>query len=392
MRRGVGAVFAVVGFLLCAPAWAGTEAGAAAPSAAVIGRLPASAVGQLTAGARRPSATRAVRAAGAKRPPKGRLALSPTALTYHGGRIKLSWSGSNATRCTLSAKPRFWAGSNPARVKCRGKLVATLPALALGLHWTFTFKAKNAAGRTVTARKTLTLRRPPFAISSNWSGYVVPSATVVTSVSGEFTVPTLDCTKTRNAGETAWVGTGGAGGSSGDLLQTGVVSECIGGVQVENPAWWEEFPQYPAQLFSGMLVSPGDLIEASVSQSPDLSWTTRLDDVTKGVSGVMHTGDTWGTFADAAPTVWLSQHDASTVSYTGGRTAEWIVEDYGTTSGLVPFADFGTVTFTNLATSLPAWSLTAKEQVGLADKSGLLLAAPSAPDATGKGFSVSYTG
>lgn len=392
MRRGVGAVFAVVGFLLCAPAWAGTEAGAGLPSAAVIGRLPASAVGHLTASARETSAARSARTARVTRPPKSRLALSPASFTYRGGHMKLSWSGSNATKCTLSAKPRFWAGPNPARVKCRGKLVATLPAFAVGLHWTFTFKAKNAAGRTVTARKTLTLHKPPFAVSSNWSGYVVPSTTAVTSVSGEFTVPTLDCAKTRNAGETAWVGIGGAGGSSGDLLQTGVVSDCIGGVQVENPAWWEEFPQYPAQLFTGMLVSPGDVILASVSQGTDLSWTTRLDDLTKGVSGVMHTGDTWGTFADATPTVWLSQHDASTVSYTGGRTAEWIVEDYGTSSGLVPFADFGTVTFTNLATSLATWSLTPLEQVGLADKSGLLLAAPSGPDPTGTGFSVSYTG
>ena len=107
----------------------------------------------------------------------------------------------------------------------------------------------------------------------------------------------------------------------------------------------------------------------------------------------MHTGDQWGTVLDTDPTTFVkSEGDASLVSYTGGRTAEWIVEDFGTSTGLVPFADFGTVTFTELTTNLLTWGLTAKEQVGLADKSGLLLAEPSAPDSTGKGFSVAYTG
>jgi Peptidase A4 family len=355
-----------------------------------MGRLPSSAVGHLSASARE-AAT--VRVASVSRPAKGHLSLTPSQLTYHGGHMKLTWSASNAKRCTLSVKPRFWSGPNPARVKCRGRLTATLPALALGQHWTFTFKATSATGRASTVRRTLTLHKPPFAVSSNWSGYVVPSLTPITSVSGDFTVPTLHCTKTRNAGETAWVGIGGAGGASGDLLQTGVVSECIGGVQVENPGWWEEYPERPATLFVNMTVSPGDQIEASVSQGLDSSWTTRLDDLTTGVSGVMHTGDQWGTVADSDPTTWVHQEgDASLITYAGGRTAEWIVEDYATSAGLVPFADFGTVTFSNLATSLPSWALTAKEQVGLGDKNGFLLAEPSAPDSTGKGFSVAYRG
>lgn len=357
-----------------------------------MGRLPSSAVGHLGASARAASTAHSLRTARVTRPAKGHLALTPTSLTYRGGHVKLSWSASHAKVCTLSAKPRFWAGANPARVKCRGKLSATLPALALGIHWTFTFKAKSAAGRASTVKRTLTLHKPPFALSSNWSGYIVPSATPVTAVSGQFTVPTLNCKKTPNAGEAVWVGTGGAGTSTGDLLQTGVVSDCIGGVQTENPGWWEEFPQRPATLFQSMTVSPGDQIVASVSQGPDLSWTTRLDDLTTHVSGVMHTGDRWGTVLDTDPTTFVTtQGDASLISYTGGRSAEWIVEDYGTSGGLVPFADFGTVAFTNLTAGLP-FTLTAQEQVGLADKSGLLLAAPSAPDSSGKGFSVAYTG
>jgi hypothetical protein len=391
--RGVAAVVAVVGFLTCAPAWASTDAGQPLVMhrvAPVMGRLPLSAVGHLSASAR---ATTAARTTAVARPARAHLKLTPTNLAYHGGHIKLSWSASNAKVCMLSVKPIFWSGPNPARVKCRGKLTSTLPALALNVHWKFTFKAKGATGKASTVKRTLTLHKPPFAVSSNWSGYVVPSTTPVTSVSGQFIVPTLNCAKTRNAGEAAWVGIGGAGGTTGDLLQTGVVSECISGVQTEDPGWWEEYPQYPARLFSDMAVAPGDHIVASVTQGIDLSWTTRLDDLTTGVSGVMHTGDQWGTVLDTDPTTFVkSEGDASLVSYTGGRTAEWIVEDFGTSTGLVPFADFGTVTFTDLTTNLLTWGLTAKEQVGLADKSGLLLAEPSAPDSTGKGFSVAYTG
>jgi peptidase A4-like protein len=395
--RGVAVVVAVVGFSTCAPAWASTEAGSANTMRGVrpvLGRLPSSAVGNLSASARQASVSRTVRVATATRRPKGHLTLTPTSLTYHGGHVKLSWSGSNAKVCTLSSKPRFWAGPDPARVKCRGKLTAKLPALAVGVHWRFTFKAKSAKGkRASTVRRTLVLHKPPFPVSSNWSGYVVPSATPVTSVSGEFTVPTLDCAKTRNAGVAAWVGIGGVR-SADDLLQTGVVSECVAGVQTEDPGWWEEYPENAAQFFTNMPISPGDQIEASVSQGADLSWTTRVDDLTTKVSGVMHTGTggQWGTVRDADGAPLSPPQDSSTFTYAGGGTAEWIVEDFGNSIGLVPFADFGTVTFTGLTTSLPAWGLTADEQVGLGDRAGLLLAEPSAPDSSGKGFSVAYTG
>ncbi|HEX5173651.1 MAG TPA: G1 family glutamic endopeptidase [Gaiellaceae bacterium] len=395
--RGVAVVVAVVGFSTCAPAWASTEAGPANTMRGVrpvLGRLPSSAVGNLSASARQASVSRTVRAATATRRPKGHLTLTPTSLTYHGGHVKLSWSGSNAKVCTLSSKPRFWSGPDPARVKCRGKLTAKLPALAVGVHWRFTFKAKSAKGkRASTVRRTLVLHKPPFPVSSNWSGYVVPSATPVTSVSGEFTVPTLDCAKTRNAGVAAWVGIGGVR-SADDLLQTGVVSECVAGVQTEDPGWWEEYPENAAQFFTNMPISPGDQIEASVSQGADLSWTTRVDDLTTKVSGVMHTGTggQWGTIRDADGAPLSPPQDSSTFTYAGGGTAEWIVEDFGNSIGLVPFADFGTVTFTGLTTSLPAWGLTADEQVGLGDRAGLLLAEPSAPDSSGKGFSVAYTG
>jgi Peptidase A4 family len=214
----------------------------------------------------------------------------------------------------------------------------------------------------------------------------------MTAVSGQFTVPTLNCSRTPNAGESEWVGIGGNGGSSGDLLQTGVVSDCRGGVQYDNVGWWEEYPQYPEIDFKTMSVSPGDQIAASVYRASDGTWVTRVDDLTTGVSGVMNSGNAWGTILDSNPSTWyVREGNASTVSYAGAYTAEWIVEAYGTSGGgQTQLADFGTIAFTNVKTSLPSWSLTTNEAVGLGDKNGYLLAAPSAPQ--GDGFSVAYTG
>jgi hypothetical protein len=242
-------------------------------------------------------------------------------------------------------------------------------------------------------RRTLVLRPPPFSVSRNWSGYVVPSASPVTEVSGRFTVPRLNCSNTPDAGESTWTGIGGTGGSSGDLLQTGVVSLCSGGSQVENAAWWELVPPLPEQDFTSMSVSPGDSIQATVEQNPDGSWTTRLDDLTTRVSGVMTTGIGYGTVLDSAPTVWVNEESTTVpASYGGGHTAEWIVEDFELSNGsLVPLADFGTVSFSGLTTSQPSWALGNEDALGI-NVGPLLYSAPSTPDSSGRGFSVTYTG
>jgi hypothetical protein len=236
------------------------------------------------------------------------------------------------------------------------------------------------------------LKKPPFGVSRNWSGYVVPSTSPVTAVSGSFTVPTLNCTHTTNAGESTWVGIGGAGGSTGSLLQTGVRSDCIGGAQDNNPGWWEEVPPLPETDFGSLAIAAGDSIQASVARNADGSWTTRLDDVTKGVSGVMTTGGHYGTIHDSDGSWLIDEGVSPTLSYAGGYTAEWIVEDFAFSDGsFAPLADFGKIAFTGLTTGLASWTLTKAEQVGLG-AGPLLLAEPSGPDASGRGFSVSYIG
>jgi hypothetical protein len=163
-------------------------------------------------------------------------------------------------------------------------------------------------------------------------------------------------------------------------------------VQHDDVGWWELIPPLPEQDFN-MVVGAGDVMQATVWHNSVGSWSTRVDDLTRGVSGLMITGNGYGTILDSDPTVWLDyQGSTTTLSYAGGYSAEWIVEDYGSGNSEVPFANFGTVAFTNLTTSLPSWSLTPAEELGLSDAYGFLLAAPSGADSTGDGFSVTYTG
>jgi peptidase A4-like protein len=332
--------------------------------------------------------------AGAAPPPRARLSVSPARVSYLGGRVSLRWSAAHAQACTLSAKPRLWFGRVRRRVSCSGRFSLSLHPASLAARWTLTLTARDTRGRVAVVQRRLVLRAPPFPVSANWSGYVVPSAGLVTQVSGRFTVPRLDCSGGVHAGVSTWVGIGGAGKTAGPLLQTGVRTVCISGTQFANAGWWAEFPRYPEVDFDGRFVSAGDSMRASVSRNADGSWTTRLDDLTTGISGVMTTGKSYGTVRDSDPSVWLQEDgSAAGAAYSGGYTAEWIVDDFEQADmPLVPLADFGSIAFSGLTASLPSWELTADERVGIGDADGNLWAVPTGPDPTGRGFAVRYTG
>ncbi|HWB23728.1 MAG TPA: G1 family glutamic endopeptidase [Gaiellaceae bacterium] len=331
------------------------------------------------------------------RPPTVVLSTSASSVPAIGGSFKLSYSASGASTCTISSTPAFWSGANPATVSCNGVYRGNVPAAAMAQQWTFTLTATTRTGQTATKSQTLTKLPPPVSQSSNWSGYVVPSSTMVTQASGSWLVPTLNCVDTPNAGESTWVGIGGyglpTGRTSGVLLQTGITDQCVNGAQ-QDSGWFEEVPSTPneSKAFRSFPVSPGDAMTASVYQASGGAWETRIDDLTTGLSGIMVTGKGWGVAADASGTQTFSeQGTTSGLTYAGGTTAEWIVEDFavGSTTSIVPLANYGTVTFSNLQTSLASWSLTTG--VGLAiTQGGVTLSTPSAPSITG--FSVSYTG
>ena len=53
-----------------------------------------------------------------------------------------------------------------------------------------------------------------------------------------------------------------------------------------------------------------------------------MDDLTTGLSGVMTIGSGWGVRTDACDGTFDPQGHTTNLSFSGGYTAEWIVEDY----------------------------------------------------------------
>jgi len=331
--------------------------------------------------------------------PTAALSISPSSLPSTGGSAVLSYSSLHASSCSLSSTPALWDGSNPTSVNCNGTYTVALSATISARKWMITFTASGGGGKSVSSTQTLTEQAPPtptatWTETSTWSGYVIPSSSALfTNASGAWIVPTINCAATPNGGAAIWVGIGGygwpTGGTSGTLLQTGVTAGCTNGVPQYN-GWFEEYPSIPntSKNFLGFPVSPGDAIEAYVFQGSSGAWETRVDDLTTGLSGVMVTGNGWGVSADAGNGTFLKQGSTDGLSYSGGYTAEWIVEDYSQNGAAVPLADYGTVNFTGLKTSLP-WSLTSSEGLAMV-QNGVVVSTPSPPSSSG--FSVSYTG
>jgi hypothetical protein len=164
--------------------------------------------------------------------------------------------------------------------------------------------------------------------SSNWAGAVL-IGTGYTSVTGEFTVPTpslpTGASRNKQYCASAWVGIDGDTCSTA-ILQTGV-DFCIQGSSVSFDAWYEWYPDY-AYDFSDITISAGDSIRVTVDATTLTAGTASVENLTTGKT-VTHTF-TGGVDGD------LCEYNA-----------EWIVEDFESNGQLVPFADFGTVTFTS---------------------------------------------
>ncbi|KKA31244.1 hypothetical protein TD95_002733 [Thielaviopsis punctulata] len=162
--------------------------------------------------------------------------------------------------------------------------------------------------------------------STNWAGSVVKT-TGVTSVTGTFTVPSVSLPEGANSyelyGATAWVGIDGDTGTN-SILQTGVDFLAEGG-QTGYEAWFEWYPA-ASHTFS-MDVNAGDVITVTVTATSSTSGSAVIENHSTGQS-VTHS------FHDQS--VALSQ-----------VYAEWIVEDFEYGSSLIPFAEFGSVTFTD---------------------------------------------
>jgi hypothetical protein len=159
--------------------------------------------------------------------------------------------------------------------------------------------------------------------STNWSGYAAetnlnsPQSNAVSMASGSWTVPTVS--GKANAYSSVWVGIDGY--SSPSVEQLGTEQDTTRSGATRYYAWWEMYPN-PSFLISGMTISPGDSMSASVSYSSG-AFTLQMQDSTTG------------------------QKFSTTQSATAQRSsAEWIVEAPSSVSGVLPLANFGTAKFT----------------------------------------------
>jgi hypothetical protein len=167
----------------------------------------------------------------------------------------------------------------------------------------------------------------------NWAGYadVASNSGAFTNVSGSWTVPAVTCTaEDRITSE--WVGLDGFSDST--VEQAGTVGQCFKGTALYY-TWYEMYPAGTVQV--GTTVTAGDSITASVTRL-GVSYTLKLTDAA-------HTGSSFSKTLFCPTTTCLD------------KSAEWIAERpaYSNT-GIVPEAQFSTVTFSNASET--GWGIT----------------------------------
>jgi Peptidase A4 family len=157
------------------------------------------------------------------------------------------------------------------------------------------------------------------ATSTNWSGYAVTGANgAYSSVSASWTEPTATCTSRGDLYASFWVGLDGY--SSDSVEQTGTDSDCVGR-SGSYYGWYEMYPANPVNFSN--TVEPGDSMSASVTFSGTKTYTLVLKDNTRG----------W------------TQTITKNQSGLDRSSAEVITEAPSSESGVLPLADFNTISY-----------------------------------------------
>jgi hypothetical protein len=192
--------------------------------------------------------------------------------------------------------------------------------------------------------------------SSNWSGYV-ETGSGYTSASATWTVPSAS----GSGYSSAWVGIDGDGNS--DLIQTGTESDANG----QYYAWWEILPAAETPIDS-ISVSPGDSMTASVQQESGSTWAINIKDNSNGQS-------------------FSTEQD-----YDGpGQSVEYIQEAVEVNGSISTMPNYSTFNFSGLTVNGGSPNLTADDEIDCV-QNGTTVSKPGAPNGSGDGFSVSYTG
>jgi Peptidase A4 family len=191
--------------------------------------------------------------------------------------------------------------------------VAAVLALAVGL---LVPAAASAAAIGLTHGP---VHRLVHATSSNWAGWDNTGQTY-TTVSASWVQPTITCSRKETSYASFWIGLDGDGSNS--VEQTGSEGDCVRGTP-KYYSWYEFYPAYPVNYSNP--VHPGDHFTSTVTYKGSGSYTLVLSDTTAGWSH---------TTTGSAP----SGLNAS---------AEVIAEAPSSNRGVLPLANFGTMSFTN---------------------------------------------
>jgi hypothetical protein len=197
--------------------------------------------------------------------------------------------------------------------------------------------------------------------SLNWAGYLVSHGRF-TSVTATWVVPAARDTTRPGATASFWVGLNGR--DSHSLQQIGTTS-ALTGSGPRYGVWWEMLPG-PA-VDAPMAVAPGDVVTATVASDGRGIFTLSLRDATNGQYFAIRQTDATATLS----------------------SAEVVTEAPSSSSGQLPLADFGTVSFTHVRVNgRPLGALHWSKVNMIVD--GRRQAGRSALAAGGSGFAVSW--
>ena len=199
--------------------------------------------------------------------------------------------------------------------------------------------------------------------STNWSGYADTSTTFST-VTGNWTEPSVSCSSRQEQLAAFWVGIDGF--TSGSVEQDGTLAECYHRSAFYF-SWWEMYPTNAIQVV-GSSVRPGDSISASVVRSGG-SYTLKVTDSTTPANSFTTT---------------------QSCSNCANSSAEWIAEAPSGSGGVLPLANFGSWTLSGATVNSGVISSFTDDEITMIDNSGLVKAQPGPLNGSGNGFSVTW--
>ncbi len=252
----------------------------------------------------------------------------------------------------------------------RGRYVIPIPLILAGALIAAMATAAGTPGLAQAQAQALAHRSAPrirvdgrHSQSTNWSGYANTGAKF-TTVKGSWTQPSVTCGAGQTAYSSFWVGIDGD--TTNTVEQTGTDSDCSSG-SPKYYAWYEMYPKFPVNLSNP--VSPGDSMSASVTTNGSGSFTLTITDNSRGWS--------------------FTTNQTSKKARLG--SAEWIAEAPSSSGGVLPLADFGTVSFTNcLANGLSISSNPNPDAITMVTSGGTVKAQPSGLGSGGTSFSVTW--